>query len=232
MRRRTYTNDEFIEAVRDSYSVSQVLIKLKLKPTGGNYKVFHKRVKDLKLDVSHFTGQGHLKGKIHNYIPKRKIEDILVENSDYQSHKLRIRLLEEGYKEHKCEFCGLEEWMGQKISLELDHINGVNTDNRIENLRLLCPNCHSLTPTYRGKNKNETKRKVSKKKCISCDNTVSYKSKTGICSKCYQDSVKSKVNFTKEELEKELSNSSMSSVARKHKVSLTTIRRWVNKFDL
>lgn len=53
---------------------------------------------------------------------------------------------------HKCESCNLEEWLGNKIPLELDHINGVNNDNRIENLRILCPNCHALTPTYRGKN--------------------------------------------------------------------------------
>ncbi len=70
----------------------------------------------------------------------------------YQSNKLRIRLIEEGVKPHKCECCGNTQWMGKPISLEVDHVNGVSTDHRLENLRILCPNCHAQTETYRGKN--------------------------------------------------------------------------------
>lgn len=70
----------------------------------------------------------------------------------YQSNKLRVRLIQEGVKLHKCECCGNNEWMGQPISLEVDHINGVSNDHRLENLKILCPNCHAQTETYRGKN--------------------------------------------------------------------------------
>lgn len=70
----------------------------------------------------------------------------------YQSNKLRIRLLKEGIKKAECENCKNHEWMGYPISLELDHINGDSKDHRIENLRILCPNCHAQTDTYRGKN--------------------------------------------------------------------------------
>lgn len=70
----------------------------------------------------------------------------------YQSNKLRIRLIKEGIKKAKCENCKNYEWMGYPISLELDHVNGDNKDHRIENLRILCPNCHAQTDTYRGKN--------------------------------------------------------------------------------
>jgi 5-methylcytosine-specific restriction endonuclease McrA len=98
------------------------------------------------------TGQGHLKGKTHNYNTK-PIDELLVENSIYQSFKLKNRLLKEGLKDHKCEICGITEWMGKLTPLELDHINGNNKDNRIENLRVICPNCHAQTETYRGKNK-------------------------------------------------------------------------------
>ena len=70
----------------------------------------------------------------------------------YQSNKLRVRLIQEGVKPHKCECCGNEEWMGQPISLEVDHVNGISTDHRLENLKILCPNCHAQTETYRGKN--------------------------------------------------------------------------------
>lgn len=70
----------------------------------------------------------------------------------YQSNKLRIRLIQEGVKLYKCECCENKEWMGKPISLEVDHINGISNDHRLENLRLLCPNCHAQTETYRGKN--------------------------------------------------------------------------------
>lgn len=80
------------------------------------------------------------------------LEQILVKGSKFQTNKLRIRLIREGYKDHVCEVCNLTEWMGYPIPLELDHINGINDDHRIENLRLVCPNCHAQTDTYRGKN--------------------------------------------------------------------------------
>lgn len=152
-KQRLYTDEQFIEVVANSYSVAQCLNKLNLRPTGGNYKVFHRRVSMLNIDTSHFTGQGHLKNKKHNWSPKIPISDLLKENTYYQSHKLKLRLIKEGYKEHKCENCNKTEWLGNPIPLELEHKNGINTDNRIENLSLLCPNCHALTNTYRGKNK-------------------------------------------------------------------------------
>lgn len=84
---------------------------------------------------------------------KISLEEILNgEYPQYQSSKLRPRLIDEGVFEHKCYSCNLQEWLGNKIPLELEHINGICNDHRIENLTLLCPNCHALTSTYRGKN--------------------------------------------------------------------------------
>lgn len=80
------------------------------------------------------------------------LEEILVKNSKYQSNKIRIRLLKAGIKQHKCEQCLNSYWNGVLIPLELEHINGNNSDNRLENLKLLCPNCHAQTDSYRGKN--------------------------------------------------------------------------------
>lgn len=82
------------------------------------------------------------------------LKDILEgKHPQYQSNKLRLRLLKEGYFEHKCSNCFLTEWLGKPIPLELEHMDGNSSNNLIDNLTLLCPNCHSLTPTYRGKNK-------------------------------------------------------------------------------
>lgn len=148
-----YTEEEFIDAVKSSTSIRQVLKKLGLKEAGGNYSITKTRIKNLELDTSHFRGQGWNKGK--KLGPKRSIEELLVvdRKHPYQSFKLKNRLLQEGIKIHQCESCGITEWMERPAPLELDHINGINYDNRLENLRLLCPNCHAQTETYRGKNK-------------------------------------------------------------------------------
>lgn len=147
-----YTEEQFVEAVKTSTSVRQVLSKIGVKEAGGNYKVAKDKIKRLNLDTSHFTGMGWLKGQTHKHTTK-PIEYYLTEDSYHQSYKLKLRLIAEGIKQHKCEKCGIIEWMGQPTPIELDHINGNNRDNRLENLRLLCPNCHAQTPTYRGRNK-------------------------------------------------------------------------------
>jgi hypothetical protein len=156
---RKYTDQQFIDAVKNNFSVRNVLKELGVAPTGGSYKLFYSRVKKLNLTINHFTGQGHLKNKTHNWSVKTPIEEVLVEDSTYSNTSfLNKRLIKEGLLEEKCSIpeCGITEWQGQKISLHLDHINGNNTDNRIKNLRLLCPNCHSLTPTYCGRNKGKS----------------------------------------------------------------------------
>lgn len=80
------------------------------------------------------------------------LEEYLRNSQDIQSNKVRIKLLREGYKEYKCENCGLTEWLGQPIPLELHHKDGNRNHNEIENYQLLCPNCHAFTDSYRGKN--------------------------------------------------------------------------------
>ena len=83
---------------------------------------------------------------------KFTLEQILVNPSNYQSNKLRKQLLKHDVKQHQCEVCGLIEWMDKPIPLEVNHINGNKHDNRLENLEIICPNCHAQTDTYRGKN--------------------------------------------------------------------------------
>ena len=152
--RYTYSEQELCEAVKTSTSIRQVLEKLDIVPAGGNYQTTNRRIQKLNIDISHFTGQAWNKGKTIG--PKRHIEEYLKENSVVQSFKLKCRLIAEGLKEHKCECCGITEWNGNPAPIELDHINGNHNDNRLENLCILCPNCHAQTDTYRGKNKGKS----------------------------------------------------------------------------
>jgi len=141
-------------AVADSKSYAGVLRTLGLVPAGGNYDAAQRRVRALSLDTSHFTGQGWNKGGAFVARPAWPLEDVLVANRPTSSHGLKQRLYREQLKPEHCERCGWAERAPDgRLPLELDHINGDKTDNRLENLRILCPNCHALQPTHRGLNK-------------------------------------------------------------------------------
>ncbi len=150
---RRWTDKQLKAAVKTSKSVRQVIFKLGLVPAGGNYVHVQRRIEDLDLNTKHFTGQGWNVGL--NFRPKEPtpIKEILVKNSKHQSFSLKRRLFIEGLKLPKCEMCGwCQKSVDGRIPVELDHINGDRYDNRLENLRILCPNCHSLQPTHRGRN--------------------------------------------------------------------------------
>jgi hypothetical protein len=150
------TKEDFETAVRQSISIASMCRYLGLKPCGGNYRIMHNAIDKFSLDTSHFTGKGWNTGLKFKPYEEKTLKDILTEDSSYQSFKLKRRLIKEGVKDHVCECCGLDEWRNNPIPLELHHINGNNRDNRLENLVLLCPNCHALTDSYRGKNKKFT----------------------------------------------------------------------------
>ena len=164
-KKRQYNLEDVIKAVENNFSIAGVLRDLGLRPIGGNYKTIHHLIQDNNLDVSHFTGQGWNVGLKFN--PKGTItnEQVFVADSNYKcSWRLRERyksLLGINY----CEYCLLSEWQGQPIPLEIHHVNGKNTDNRLDNLVLLCPNCHALTDNYRGRAKLSA---LSEKRDVEC----------------------------------------------------------------
>ncbi len=154
MPKRSWTDEQLTAVVKDSKSYRSVLIKLSLIPAGGNYDAIKRRVEELGISTEHFTGKGWNVGGLFVPKPAIPIEQLLVEDSNVQSYKLKKKLFVKGLKQPKCELCGWAKIAPDgRIPLELDHINGIRKDNRLENLRILCPNCHSLQPTHRGRNK-------------------------------------------------------------------------------
>lgn len=150
MKRMKYSVEELKEAVTSSFSIRQVLQKLSIVAAGGNYKSIKKQISKHQLDTSHFTGQACNRGKkLQLRVP---IEEYLSNRKPILSFSLKNRLLREGFLTSQCSSCCNVSWLGGPIPLELDHIDGKSNNNSLENLRLLCPNCHALTPTYRGKN--------------------------------------------------------------------------------
>jgi len=152
MRRPKYTTEQLQEAVQTSTSMRQVLAKLSVAPYGGNYDVLRAKLRKHGLDTSHFLGQAWNRNR--QLPPETPLERYLEGARPIQSYKLKNRLLKHGVLAPVCVGCGLRSWLDQPIPLELDHVNGNNKDNRLENLRLLCPNCHALTPTYRSKRRS------------------------------------------------------------------------------
>ncbi len=156
-----WSEQDLRTAVAASRSYSQVIRALGLIPAGGNYNQVQRRIRELSLDVSHFTGAGWSAGlKLPGHA--RPLSEVLVQGSAIGSHALKLRLFAAGLKKPECELCGwagIRECDGQ-TPVELDHANGDKTDNRIENLRVLCPNCHALQPTHRGLNR-KSKRSVA-----------------------------------------------------------------------
>jgi 5-methylcytosine-specific restriction endonuclease McrA len=142
--RHKYTKELLEPIVARSFSWADVCRELEIKPFTGSQSNLTIRAKLLGIDSSHFTGKLWSKGKTLG--AKRPIEVYLTDSQSIKinSDSLRRKLFISGLKKKECEVCGISTWLGQELPLHLDHINCNHWDNRIENLQILCPNCHAV----------------------------------------------------------------------------------------
>ena len=248
-----YQKENLENIVKDSFSLAEVLRKLQLKEVGGNYDTVKKYIMQYGIDTSHFTGQGWSKGK--SYTDETgliKLEDILQEDVKYKSNTLKNRLIAAHLKQNICENCGCgNEWMGKPITLELHHINGNHFDNRIENLQILCPNCHSQTSTHRKRKSVVGGRKLYQKKekqmsiCPNCGKefTVTHNNSKYCSIECYHEHIiqlgnnnkkdDNSLSYNKEYFEELITTcSTISEMSKKINLSRTSIRKYLEVFDL
>lgn len=246
MSRNKYTKEYLEKIVANSNSIRDVLRNIGLSLSGGNHLHISNLIKKFKIDRGHFYNKKHT--RVSNN--KKTACEVLVKRNEIVKTRtravaLRRSLLEIGRK-YKCEECLIvDEWNGKKITLQIDHVDGDFSNNLPENLRFLCPNCHSQTETYGNKIKeNKHNRVVGRtKKCDSCDMFVNRRTKR--CVRCHLEYIKvsgirrkSKPDKrtverpSKEELQKMIGTMSWCAIGRKYNVSDNAIRKWATSYGI
>ena len=206
------------KAVEESINLSEVLEKLNIPRGGNNSKTLRKYLDNNNIDYSHFTGRGRI-----YRTEEIDIKEYLNNKRYITSYTLKKRLFKEHIKENKCEICGIAEWNNKPIICQLHHKDGNHLNNNLENLQILCPNCHSQTDSYCGSSNKAPKKKYY---CANCGKEKSTNSKyCSVCSSLFRRKVE---RPTLEQLNKDFKElKTFVAVGKKYNVSDNTIRKWL-----
>jgi hypothetical protein len=242
-----YPENNFIKLVKDNYSVNSINTYIKSYENINTKNItIRNRIDYLNLNISHFSHRKSMK----KWVDENRIillKDILIKNSKYNNGTdIKKKLYKAKLKEEKCELCGIGNiWNNNKLTLQLDHINGVHTDNRIENLQILCPNCHSCTENYCGRNvklnnikngkeyiKNTKMYKpiLLKHNCGNCDKKIKQKGNCIDCSKKLKRT-KNKNRPSYNQLKEDIKVLPYTKIGIKYNVSDKCIRKWIKNYE-
>jgi hypothetical protein len=234
-RRSRYDEAQVREAVANSCSLTDALRRLELRPAGGNHQTLKRLIDRYGISTDHFRPDWVRRGpRSTGAIP---LDQVLVEGSTYSRKRLKQRLYESGLKERHCELCGQgETWHGRSMALILDHINGVPNDNRLENLRTVCPNCAATLDTHCGRNNRAPRR------CARCgaEFRPAYESQRYCSRACGVRSpgptrprpdARKVVRPSHAELREDVRSMSICAVGRKYGVSDNAIRKWLRWYE-
>ena len=228
MNKLTKYSDEYIKDVLEkSISFSDVLRHFGYESiTTGSFSTVKNELKkrDIIIPVyNYFNEYNNFNGGKR----EKNIEKLFVENSTTSRHHLKKLIIRNDLIKYECECGNKGEWRNKKLVLQLDHKNGDTYDNRLENLCFLCPNCHSQTETFSGKNSQRNKKDINKK--CKCGKKISLESY--LCINCYSISNRKVIRPSYEQLKKEIYETSQNKVAKKYGVSWRTIRKWLIFFE-
>jgi hypothetical protein len=233
--RLRYSETEARKAIAASRSYSEALRRLGMRPAGGNHRTLRKYAERIwRIPTDHFDPRANQRAQLANRVPRPLVE-YLTEGSGYSRGSLKRRLFEEGIKPRACELCGQgERWRGRTMSLVLDHVNGVADDNRLENLRIVCPNCAATLDTHCGRNKP--------RRCPTCEALFRPSDRRQrYCShRCWVTSREmAAINGSRRKVERpsyeqllaDLRELSWVAVGAKYGVSDNAVRKWLRRYD-
>jgi hypothetical protein len=233
-----YGDGDLRVAVANSRSWAEALRRLGYCPSGGNWKTLQKRASALGVSTDHFDP--YAASRERNRGSRTPLEEILVEGSTFSRTCLKQRLYDEGVKEPTCELCGqTDTWRGKRMGLILDHANGVRDDNRLENLRIICPNCAATLDTHCGRKNRE---RLSPQECLRCGRSFEpkYREQRYCSRECGSRWDRTGVVRTgprkaarppHQQLLREVNRLGYLAVGRKYGVSDNAIRKWLRRYE-